>query len=82
MEAEVSGTFYGSVSTPFCDSEILMRRSLLKFGVLVIVAICLGGQISELFDRWRKQRSVETMSTAPALLSLQLLALRLCSPGC
>jgi hypothetical protein len=29
-----------------------MRRSLLKFGGLVIVAICLGGHISELFDRW------------------------------
>jgi hypothetical protein len=29
-----------------------MERSLLKFGALIIVAICLGGHVSELFDRW------------------------------
>jgi hypothetical protein len=33
-------------------AEIVMRLSLLKFGGMVIVAICLGGHISELFDRW------------------------------
>lgn len=31
-----------------------MRSSLLKIGALVIVAVCLGGHVSELFDRWEK----------------------------
>jgi hypothetical protein len=33
-------------------AHMFMRRSLLKFGALAIVAICLGGHVSELFDRW------------------------------
>jgi len=33
-------------------AEFFMRHSLLKFGALLIVAICLGGHISELFDHW------------------------------
>jgi hypothetical protein len=35
-------------------AHIFMRRSLLKFGALAIVAICLGGHVTELFDHWEK----------------------------
>jgi hypothetical protein len=34
-----------------------MRLSLLKLAGLVIVAVCLGGHISELFDRWENALS-------------------------
>ena len=33
---------------------LTVRSSLLKLGAIALVAVCLGGHVSELFDRWEK----------------------------
>ena len=33
-------------------AQMVMRHFSLKLAALIIVAICVGGHISELFDRW------------------------------
>src|SRR5258708_35544015 len=47
-----------------------MRSSLVKIGALMIVAVCLGGHVSELFDRWEKAISGDDIDYALVVVAV------------